>query len=286
MNPARSAPASAAAATSSSRVRPQTLTSGRETSSASFSPGSGARMRAEPTRIASAPASSASAPWAREAMPLSATTTRSPGTRSTSSSWSRRSISKVERSRALIPMISAPSATARSSSAASCASTRASRPSWAAVSRSSRICESSRSRRRRSTASAPRRLSSSSSAASEKKPLASRGRVAADLAACRSAGDPPNRSSTKMETAAAFLRSNSVARRAGIRVRPQVAGGRRAPFHLGDGAQARAGECIAKSHASASWACENAISSSSRSPAAPESIASRASPTPSRRSAA
>ena len=65
MKPARSAPASAAAATSSSRVRPQTLTSGRESSSRSFAPGSGACISAEPTRIASAPASSAAAPCAR-----------------------------------------------------------------------------------------------------------------------------------------------------------------------------------------------------------------------------
>ena len=40
MNPARSAPASAAAATSSSRVSPQTFTSGLEISSASLAGGS------------------------------------------------------------------------------------------------------------------------------------------------------------------------------------------------------------------------------------------------------
>ena len=55
MKPTRSAPASTATATSSSRVSPQTFTSGREISSASFAPGSGARMSAVPTRIAFAP---------------------------------------------------------------------------------------------------------------------------------------------------------------------------------------------------------------------------------------
>ena len=65
MKPTRSAPASTATSTSSWRVRPQTLTSGRESSSASFAPGSGARISVEPTSIAFAPASSAAAPCAR-----------------------------------------------------------------------------------------------------------------------------------------------------------------------------------------------------------------------------
>ena len=68
MKPTRSAPASTAASTSSWRVSPQTLTSGREISSASFAPGSGARISVEPTSIAFAPASSAAAPWARVAI--------------------------------------------------------------------------------------------------------------------------------------------------------------------------------------------------------------------------
>ena len=129
MNPARSAPASAATATSSSRVSPQTLTSGRRRSSRSFAAGSGACIRAEPTRIASAPASSAAAPCARVLTPLSAIATRSAGIRATSASCVSRSISKVERSRALTPMTGAPEDTARSSSSASCASTSVSRPS-------------------------------------------------------------------------------------------------------------------------------------------------------------
>ena len=53
MNPARSAPASAAAATSSSRVSPHTLTSGRESSSASFAAGIGGahQRRADEDRV-------------------------------------------------------------------------------------------------------------------------------------------------------------------------------------------------------------------------------------------
>ena len=65
MKPSMSAPASTAASTSSWRVSPQTLTSGRESRSRSFAPGSAACISAVPTSTASAPASSAAAPWAR-----------------------------------------------------------------------------------------------------------------------------------------------------------------------------------------------------------------------------
>ena len=75
---------------------------------AKLAAGSGARMRAEPTRTASAPASSAAAPWARLWTPLSATIMRSRERGATSSSWARRSMSKVERSRAFRPITSAP----------------------------------------------------------------------------------------------------------------------------------------------------------------------------------
>ncbi len=119
MKPSMSAPASTAASTSSCRVSPQTFTSGRESSSRSFAPGSGARISAVPTRIASAPASSAAAPCARVWIALSAITTRSRGARATSSSCALRSIAKVERSRALTPMTGASSRVARASSSAS-----------------------------------------------------------------------------------------------------------------------------------------------------------------------
>ena len=55
MKPTRSAPASTAASTSSWRVSPQTLTSGRRRISRSAAPGSGARISVEPTRTAFAP---------------------------------------------------------------------------------------------------------------------------------------------------------------------------------------------------------------------------------------
>src|SRR5262249_25544480 len=66
-----SAPASTAASTSSWRVSPQTFTSGRDMSSCSFAPGSGARMSVEPTSTAFAPVSSAAAACARVSIALS-----------------------------------------------------------------------------------------------------------------------------------------------------------------------------------------------------------------------
>ena len=135
MNPARSAPASAATATSSSRVSPQTLTSGRASSSRSFPAGSAARMSADPTRRRRHRR-------ARRRPPGPATRSRSRPPRQPFRLSNRllqsrlghevelraRSMWKVVRSRALIPIGSAPRATARSSSPASCASTRASSP--------------------------------------------------------------------------------------------------------------------------------------------------------------
>src|SRR3954451_24444251 len=80
------------------------------------------QRRADEDRVA--PASSAAAPCARVWTPLSATTTASwPRSRRTSSSCRTRSIWNVVRSRALTPITSAPSATARCNSFASCAST-------------------------------------------------------------------------------------------------------------------------------------------------------------------
>ena len=57
------------------------MTSGRAISSASFAPGSAARISVEPTSIARAPASSAAAPWARVSIADSAITIRSRGAR-------------------------------------------------------------------------------------------------------------------------------------------------------------------------------------------------------------
>src|SRR5215218_430376 len=223
MNPARSAPASAATSTSSWRVSPQTLTSGREINSASFSAGPSARISTEPTRIASAPASSAAAPWPRDEIPLSATMVRSRGALATSSSCDRRSIRKLERSRALIPIVSAPSWTARSSSCASCALTSASKPSSCAVCRSAIVLWSSRSRNNKSAALAPAVCASARCSRVEKNPLASSGRLVALRAAFRSSKEPPKRWSTRIDTAAAPARSNSAASAAGS------ASGRRSP---------------------------------------------------------
>ncbi len=226
MNPARSAPASAAAATSSSRVRPQTFTSGLEISSASFAAGSVARMSVEPTRIASAPASSAAAPCARDAIPLSATTTRSRGAFATSSSCAWRSISKVDRSLALIPIVSASSRTARSSSPASWASTSASSSSSRALRSSSAIVPSSRSRRSRSTASAPASRSSRSSSRVEKNPFASSGTPVAARAARRSVDRAGEALVHEDRDGCGPSSLEPACELGGIRVRPEIAGGR------------------------------------------------------------
>ncbi len=156
-NPARSAPAAAATATSSGRVSPHTLARGRARSSASLAAGSGDVISVDPTRMASAPASSAAAPSALVRMPDSATTTRPGGIDATRSSWRRRSMANVSRSRALTPTTGASRAMARASSVASCASTRVSNPRSAATSMSPLAASSSRSRSSRSTASAPMR---------------------------------------------------------------------------------------------------------------------------------
>src|SRR5439155_4215830 len=67
----------------------------------------------------------------------------------------------------------------------------------------------------------------------------------------------------------------------GLRVGTQVAGRGRAPLDLRDRRQTRTGESVAELHAVTAGSRENALRASSRSPAAPESIASRARPTPS-----
>ena len=127
------------------------------------------------------------------------------------------------RSRALTPITSAPSATARCSSFASCASTSVSMPSSCAYEISPAARWSSTSRRITSAASAPATLSFSRSSSSVKKPLASSGADVAARAALRSSSEPPKRSSTRIEIAAAPAFANWSARRAGS------AFGRRSP---------------------------------------------------------
>ena len=97
-------------------------------------------------------------------------------------------------------------------------------------------------------------------------------------AASRSAKEPPKRSSTRIETAAAPLSANDRASAGGVGVRPQVARRRRAALHLGDGAETGLGERVAEASHQAGTSCWlNATSASSRSAAAPESTASVAS---------
>ena len=143
--------------------------------------------------------------------------------RVTSSSCAARSISNVERSRAFTPITSAPSATARWSSSALCASTSASSPSSRPYERSPAARWSSRSRRRSKTASAPASFTCSSCSSSWKNPFARSGEVVAARAAWRSASEPPKRSSTRIEIAAAPACANCAASRAGS------ASGRRSP---------------------------------------------------------
>ena len=199
-------------------------------------------MSVEPTRIASAPASSAAAPCARDSIPLSAITTRSRGAPATSSSCARRSMRNEDRSRALIPITGAPSATARSSSCASCASTSVSRPRRAATPNSSRTAASSRSRRSSSTASAPASRAVTRCSSVEKKPFARSGTADDERAARRSSHVPPKRSSTRIDTAAAPALSYAAASARRVGLGSQVAGGRRAPLDLGDRREARARE--------------------------------------------
>ena len=97
-------------------------------------------------------------------------------------------------------------------------------------------------------------------------------------AASRSAKEPPKRSSTRIETAAAPLSANDRASAGRVGVRPQVAGRGRAPLHLGDGAEAGLGERVPEApHQAGTSCCVNAARASRRSAAAPESTASAAS---------
>ena len=96
---------------------------------------------------------------------------------------------------------------------------------------------------------------------------------------------PPKRSSTSTEIGgrARALRTPA-AMRGRVGVGPEVAQRGRAALDLGDRAEAGRGEGVPKPHRARPF--ENAASSSSRAAAAPESIASRASSSPSRRSSA
>ena len=154
---------------------------------------------------------------------------------------------------------------------------------------------SSRSRSRSRIASAPASVAVRRSSSVEKNPFARSGRLVAARAARRSSQLPPKRSaSTRIETAAAPGPLVGGGDGRGIGVRPQVAGRRRAPLDLGDRREPRRRRARRGSVPSGGPPRrgvglprrENATSSSSRRPAAPESTASAASPMPSRRSRA
>ena len=240
--------------------------------------GSIARMSAEPTRIASAPASSAAAAWARLEIPLSATTIRSRGARQTSSSCAP-GRSRTSRGRARSPRRSPPrAATARSSSAASCASTRTCRgPERAPRRGAGAHSRSSTSRRRSSAASAPALLLDSCSG-SRKKPFARSGAPVAARAAAQ-VGD---------RAAEALVHEHRDCGRAGARRKRRRgqrgrrrAAGRRPTASAASPRRSRpgpGGECVRETAASGDGYApgEKTASASSRTAAAPESTAARA----------
>src|SRR5690242_21627583 len=91
--------------------------------------GSCARATASPTRTRSAPAFASRSTAPRSSIPLSATARIPFGTFGTSVSATLRSVTKVLRSRLLIPTAVGETASARSSSSRSCASTSVASPS-------------------------------------------------------------------------------------------------------------------------------------------------------------
>src|SRR5690606_17780633 len=83
---------------------------GRPTSAAAAAPGSGARMRCSPTRIASTPTPPRRSTASGVRIPLSPIRTRSAGTRPARSRETERSVWNVARSRLFTPISSAPAA--------------------------------------------------------------------------------------------------------------------------------------------------------------------------------
>ena len=246
----------------------------------------GRRRASAPSRRArrSRPRARLRRPGRASRCPTPAITIRSRGACATSSSCAARSTSNVERSRALMPITGASSATARASSAASCASTSVSRPSCCGDAQQ----VAARARRRgRAAAAAPRRRRPRAPSAGAPAWRRSLSRAAATIvAAARRAQVVPG-------AAEPLVDEHRHRARAGLFVcagdgcdvaaGAQVAGRRRASLELGDRAERAAASASANL---TPGPLENATSCSSRSAAAPESSASRASSRPSRRSAA
>ncbi len=168
LNPSRSAPASTAAAASSARVMPQTLThSGRRRTDRSReklpqrrAPGSGALMKLSPTRNARTPIASKRRRSAGERKPLSMTTVRSCGTSPSSARPVSSEVAKVSRSRLLMPTTVASDWSARSSCSRVWTSTSA------VISSSRPSATSSRNTSARSTAAIRRKASAPAARAS------------------------------------------------------------------------------------------------------------------------
>ena len=270
-----SAPASTAASTSSWRVRPHTLTSGRETSSRSFAPGSGARISVEPTRIAFAPASSAAAACARVSMPLSAITIGPsahlrPARAGRAVDREVGEVAGVDTDHGRF-QFGGPRELLRVVRFDERVEAKRARPHGAVRSRPGRQVA-----QQDSTASAPASRACSKSAGDEKKPLASSGSrvTAARREVVPGAAEPlvdehRHGACSRRVVGASDLRD--------VAVRAEVARRRRAPLELGDRAEARRGERVLEPHATTA-SCENAISWSRRAAAAPESSASRRAP--------
>ena len=192
MKPHRSAPASTAASTSSWRVRPQTLTSGRENSSRSFAPGSAARIsecrRGRRSRRRAPPRP----PAAVCGTALSATTTRSRG-----ALRHQRELSvAVDPEGAEVAGVDADHGRAETGRRARARprrgpprACRGRRPADAHEVRGRCVAEVAEDEER---PSAPASRSSRRCSSVEKKPLARSGRPTADRAARRSSSEPAN----------------------------------------------------------------------------------------------
>ena len=190
-------------------------------------------------KTAFAPASSASAACARDSIALSAIRIRSRGASARSRSWARRSMRNVPRSRALIPITGASSATAR------CELVRvvrlderveAERLCLAKQRGGGGVVEVAQDQQRGVGAAVAH--SRRGRPGAEKKPFASSGSDVAARAARRSSSEPPKRCVDEHRHRAGAGSVVALGHRGDVAVRPQVARRRRAALELGDRAEA------------------------------------------------
>src|SRR6185437_14332766 len=166
--------------------------------------GSCARATASPTRTKSAPAAASRSTAPRSSIPLSATARIPFGTAGTSVSATLRSVTKVLKSRLLIPTAVGDTAIARSSSCRSCASTSVASPNPFAPAARRLNSASVSARTIRSTNDAPAARASRSCSSSTMKSLRRTGMETALLTCSRSSREPPKCASsvsTEMVTA-------------------------------------------------------------------------------------